>query len=204
MIHDRESTEARFFEEYDRMKLDLAEAQQKVMLLTDQLRQANAENQAFAYKVDFLKLEVDRVTASREQYERVAIRVSAKMEGATAMMIRQLGDLQEEIKAAAFAEVPGKVKDAPERPAEAEEPLSERISGKGELGLGIHGIPKEWPEGSFSLEVLGKLIGAADEPPAENPTKIDTRQIGRNYGAGFGDSASLLPPPRFGNGPINS
>jgi hypothetical protein len=192
MIQDRESTEARFFEEYDRMKLDLAEAQQKVMLLTDQLRQANAENQAFAYKVDFLKLEVDRVTASREQYERVAIRVSAKMEGATAMMIRQLGDLQEEIKAAAFAEVPGKVKDAPEAPPQPEKPPST---------LGISGIPKEWPEGSFSLEVLGRLIGSADEPP-ENDHEINAGQIGRNFGAGFGDSASLLPPARFGNGAV--
>jgi hypothetical protein len=174
MIHDRESTEARFFDEYDRMKLDLAEAQQKVMLLTDQLRSAHAENHGLAYKVDFLKLEVDRVTASREQYERVAIRVSAKMEGATAMMMRQLGDLQEEIKAAAFAEVPGKFKDAPEPAPQPEKPLS-RLD---------HPTPSAMGEAIIAVE-----------------------QIGRSFGAGFTEgntSASLLPPARFGNGPINS
>jgi hypothetical protein len=89
MIQDRESTEARFFDEYDRMKLDLAEAQKKVMLLTDQLRSAYAENQGLAYKVDFLTAEVLRVTASREQYERVAIRVSAKMEGGSVIEVSE-------------------------------------------------------------------------------------------------------------------
>jgi hypothetical protein len=172
MIQDRESTEARFFEEYDRMKLDLAEAEAKVMVLTDQLRSSQAENQALAYKVDFLTAEVSRVTASREQYERVAIRVSAKMEGATAMMIRQLGDLQDEIKAAAFAEVPGKVKDAPVTLPQAEKSLS------------------------------GEDSGYIDE--ACQPVAIDAAQVGKIFGAGFGDSASLLPPARFGNGPIKS
>jgi hypothetical protein len=178
MIHDRESTEARFFEEYDRMKLDLAEAQQKVMLLTDQLRSADAENQGLAYKVDFLKLEVDRVTASREQYERVAIRVSAKMEAATSMVMGQLADLLEEIKAAAFAEVPGKVKDAPVAAPQPEKPL---------------GI---WPE----------FANPADNDEIDIRDNIDTQDIAKTFGAGFGDSASLLPPARFGfgNGSINS
>jgi len=183
MIHDRESTEARFFDEYDKLKADLAESQLKVMLLTDQLRTANAENQALAYKVDFLKLEVDRVTASREQYERVAIRVSAKMEGATAMMIRQLGDLQEEIKAAAFAEVPGKVKDAPETVPKPEKPLL--ADGEG-----------------LTLEELGRIIGGTCETTDDLPGISDLAKIGRNYGAGFGDSASLLPPARFGSGAV--
>jgi hypothetical protein len=177
MIHDRESTEARFFDEYDKLKIDLAESQLKVMLLTDQLRTANAENQALAYKVDFLKLEVDRVTASREQYERVAIRVSAKMEGATAMMMRQLGDLQEEIKAAAFAEVPGKVKVATAAAPQPEKPLS----------------------GQDSAYIDDAM---RDDTDADGIALME--KIGRNYGAGFGGSASLLPPARFGNGPINS
>lgn len=172
MIQDRESTEARFFDEYDKLKADFAESQLKVMLLTDQLRTANAENQAFAYKVDFLTAEVSRVTASREQYERVAIRVSAKMEGATAMMIRQLGDLQEEIKAAAFAEVPGKVKDAPETAPKPEKPR----------------ILPDAP----ALMMATETIIAAEQIG---------RNFGAGFTEG-NTSASLLPPARFGNGTV--
>ena len=151
-IHDRDSTEAQFFDAYDKMKSDLADERQKNMLLTDQLREANGENRDLSYKVDFLTAEVARVTASREQYERVAIRVSAKMEGATAMMIRQLTDLQEEIKMAAFSEVPGAVASAPEAPLEGEKPPSEHT------GEPEHG-PSPWVN-DISAVAIGKTFGA--------------------------------------------
>lgn len=103
------STAAKFMDEYDGIKSDLAHARQEILLLSGQLRDANSETEKMAYKVDFLTAEITRISASREQYERVAIRVSAKMEGAVAMMVSQLGDLHAEIRDAAFTKVPGAV-----------------------------------------------------------------------------------------------
>jgi hypothetical protein len=184
------------------LQADLAAARQQNLVLSDQLRQANILNEGLAYKLDYMHQEVARVTASREQYERVAIRVSAKMEAATSMVMGQLAELQEEIRAAAFTKQQGPVQKTPQSPPEAVEPLLERLSGKGEPGLGIHGIPKEYPEGSFSLEMLGKLIGSDHEIEAGNPTSaiIATQGVGHVYEGG--NSASRLPPPRFGNGGI--
>jgi hypothetical protein len=155
----------------DALRSDLAAARQQNMVLTDQLRAAEARNEAMAHRVDFLTQEVGRVTASREQYERVAIRVSAKMEGATAMMLQQLQDLQDEIKSAAFAKVPGTVQNEPQPSLAAGQPI----------------LPPDGP----SLMTPEEAI-------------IAIEQIGRTFGAGFGDSASLLPPARFGNGGMQS
>ncbi len=130
----------------DALRLDLTAARQQNMVLIDQLREANTLNEALSYKIDFLTSEVARVTSSREQYERVAIRVSAKMEGATAMMIKQLQDLQDEIKTAAFAKVPGTVPIAPAEPAGA---VASDLDGH---------MP--------SAEIVGKLFGAGFESSA--------------------------------------
>lgn len=151
------------------LRLDLNAARQQVMLLTDQLREANSLNEALSYKVDFLTQEVGRVTTSREQYERVSIRVATIAESVANIAIKQLQDLQEEIKAAAFAKVPGAVQSTPVVPFT---------------------IPPQ--------PVENMLI---PEPSIE---EMEAKVIGKQFGAGFGDSASLLPPPRFGNGAVQS
>ena len=96
----------------DALRADLTASRQEVMLIKDQLREANTLNEALSYKVDFLTSEVARITASREQYERVSIRVATFAESCANVAIKQLQDLQEEIKAAAFAKVPGAVQTA--------------------------------------------------------------------------------------------
>jgi hypothetical protein len=151
-IHDRDSTEAQFFDAYDKLKSDLADERQKNMLLTDQLREANGENRDLSYKVDFLTAEVARVTASREQYERVAIRVSAFAESIASVAVKQLHDLQDEIKATAFAQVPGTVQSEPEAPPDASEPPSEHT-----------GEPAHGPSPSIddiSAVAIGKTFGS--------------------------------------------
>jgi seryl-tRNA synthetase len=107
------------------LQADLAAARQQNLVLADQLRAAEARNEAMAHRVDFLTAEVARVTASREQYERVAIRVSAKMEAATSMMMGQLAELQDEIRSAAFTLPPGTAPNVPATPAEPEKQSSE-------------------------------------------------------------------------------
>jgi hypothetical protein len=155
----------------DALRSDLAAARQQNMVLTDQLRAAEARNEAMAHRVDFLTQEVGRVTASREQYERVGIRASAMLESGTSMMIKLLQDLQDEIKSAAFAKVPGTVQNEPQPSLAAGQPI----------------LPADGP----SLMTADEAIVAIE-------------QIGRTFGAGFGDSASLLPPTRFGNGTLQS
>jgi hypothetical protein len=140
------------------LQADLAAARQQNLVLADQLRQANTLNEGLAYKLDFMHAEVVRVTASREQYERVAIRVSAKMEAATSMVMGQLAELQEEIRAAAFTKPAGTVEMAPARPAEA-------------------------PEPSYDTPIVGDATTISEF-------------------LRFADSASRLPPPRFGNGAV--
>lgn len=100
------STERQFFTEYDQMKTDLKQAQQEIILLTNQLRDANAETEKLAFKCDFLTREIARVTASREQYERVAIRVAAKMDGALDAWTAMAETMKDEIRDAAFTKVP--------------------------------------------------------------------------------------------------
>lgn len=104
------------------LRVDLNAARQQVMVLTDQLREANSLNEALSYKVDFLTKEVGRVTASREQYERVSIRVATFAESVASVAIKQLQDLQDEIKTAAFAKVPGAVQNPPAAIPDADKP----------------------------------------------------------------------------------
>lgn len=166
----------------DALRLDLTAARQQNMVLIDQLREANTLNEALSYKIDFLTSEVARVTSSREQYERVAIRVSAKMEGATAMMIKQLQDLQDEIKTAAFAKVPGAIPRSPAASVDDPRPHT--------------GEPEHAPSPSVSdidiekLHQIGRNFGAGFE---HSPL----------YEKAQG-SAGLLPPARFGNGAVKS
>lgn len=115
------TTEQQFFAEYDRMKADLTHARQEILLLSNQLRDSNAEQEKLAFKCDFLTKEVARVTASREQYERVAIRITAMMDGALDSHIALSQKMKDEIRDAAFTKVPGSPK-PPEPPAEPEEP----------------------------------------------------------------------------------
>jgi hypothetical protein len=122
-IHDRQSTEAQFFAEYDKLKSDYAESQMQVLVLTDQVRELTGINSNLKFQTDFLTAEVARVTASREQYERVGIRASAMLEAGTTMVMKLLEDLQEEIRIAAFAKVPGSVAAQPEGLEEGEKPL---------------------------------------------------------------------------------
>lgn len=100
------------------LQAELTDERDRNAVLTDQLRAANLLNEGLAYKLDFMHGEVARVTASREQYERVAIRVSAKMEAATSMVMGQLSELQEEIRQAAFTKPAEPVEIAPTAPAE--------------------------------------------------------------------------------------
>lgn len=101
-----DTTESRFFAEYDRMKGDLAHARQEILLISNQLRDANIETEKLAYKCDFLTQEVARVTASREQYERIAIRVSGKMDAALDALAATVDGIRDEIREAAFTKVP--------------------------------------------------------------------------------------------------
>ncbi len=102
------------------LRSDLASSRQENGMLRDQLREANTLNESLSYKVDFLTAEVSRVTVSREQYERISIRVSTVAESVVKVAMGQLEGLMDEIKAAAFTQVPGVLKEAPKASAEAE------------------------------------------------------------------------------------
>ena len=104
------TTEQQFFAEYDQMKDRLKAAEQQIMVLTDQLRTANTEGEALAYKNDFLTQEIARITTSREQYERIAIRSAAVLDGALTALVATIQQMQAEIRDAAFIKVPGSAK----------------------------------------------------------------------------------------------
>lgn len=101
-----ETTEARFFAEYDRTKADLAHARNEILLLSGQLKDAGMEQEKLAYKNDFLQRENARLLASRDQYERVAIRAAAVLDGALTAQIATIEKLQAEIREAAFTKTP--------------------------------------------------------------------------------------------------
>lgn len=175
------------------LRSDLAAERQRNAVLTDQLRAANILNEGLAYKLDFMHQEVARVTASREQYERVGIRASAMLEGGTSMMIKLLQDLQEEIRAAAFTSPPGVVETPPAAPAEAEKPVSE-----------IEGADFAPPIPSLEdieTALEDKILRGTGVRRVPSSQDIAAAQIGRAFGAGF-ESASLLPAHRFGNGAV--
>lgn len=101
-----ETTEARFFAEYDRTKADLAHARQEILLLSEQLGTANTENEKLSYKCDFLLQEMRRITASRDQYERVAVRLVGKMDGALDAWMAMAESMKNEIREVAFTKSP--------------------------------------------------------------------------------------------------
>lgn len=127
-----QTTERQFFAEYDRMKTDLAHARQEILLLSNQLRDANSEQEKLAFKCDFLTSEIARVTASREQYERVAIRVSGMMDGALDGLIAVAEKMKGEIREAAFTKTPSPPKPDPVPAEIAEAKLPELIAMAGQ------------------------------------------------------------------------
>jgi hypothetical protein len=223
------------------LQADLAAARQQNLVLADQLREANTLNEGLAYKLDYMHREVAKVTASREQFERVSIRVATLAESVATVAIKQLEEIRGEIRKAAFGKVPGAVQVAPAEPAGEDSGYIDDMMRGEDFELPIEaldairageyselpplgdsrrmpkslqamegeirdlmargdpepwpavGIPKGLPGEDFSLEQLGKFIGAANIP------EISAGQVAHTFRAGF-DSASLLPSPRLGNG----
>jgi hypothetical protein len=169
------------------LQADLSAARQQNLVLADQLRAADARNEAQAHRIDWLTGEVARVTASREQYERVAIRVSAKMEAATSMVMGQLAELQEEIREAAFTQTPGADPNAPAAPIIADNAY--------DANFPLRGLFQE-----STGEEYGPATPAGAVEPASPPFGADFSLEELGDFIGRVSSASLLPPARLGNG----
>jgi hypothetical protein len=122
-IHDRTPSETQFLRDHDQLKTDLAESQQQVMVLTDQVRELTGINSNLKFQNDFLIEQVERVTVDKAKFERVVVRVSAIADTIAATAQHQLADLREEIKLAAFIKVPGTVAAQPEGLEEGKKPL---------------------------------------------------------------------------------
>jgi len=129
-MNDRTTTEEQFLAEHNTaLKEDLKQARQEIALLSEQIRDGKSEQEKLAYKNDFLLAETVRLTASREQYERVAIRSTAILDGALTSLIATCQSLQSEIRDAAFTKVPGSAKiDPPAEPANANTVDVEKIA----------------------------------------------------------------------------
>jgi len=114
------TTEEQFLAEHNAaLKEDLKQARAENALLAKQIVEGQSEQEKLSYKTDFLLAETVRLTASREQYERVAIRSTAILDGALTALIATCQSLQAEIRDAAFTKVPGtpKTDTLPEEPA---------------------------------------------------------------------------------------
>ncbi len=133
------------------LRSDLAAARQQVMVLTDQLRDANALNEALSYKVDILVKQVAALDASKGQFERVSIRVATLAESVATVAIKQLEEIRDEIRLAAFAKVPGMI---PSSPAEPTDATASNISDP---------VPSV---DDLEAEIVGKLFGAGFEGSA--------------------------------------
>lgn len=92
------------------LKEDLKQARNEIATLAQQILDGKGEQEQLAYKNDFLLAETIRLTASREQYERVAIRSTAILDGALTALMATCESLQMEIRDAAFTKVPGAAK----------------------------------------------------------------------------------------------
>lgn len=92
------------------LKEDLKACRHENALLSEQIRDGKAEQEKLSYKNDFILAETVRLTASREQYERVAIRTTAILDGALTALLATCQSLQSEIRDAAFTKVPGTAK----------------------------------------------------------------------------------------------
>ena len=100
------------------LKEDLKQARNEIATLSQQIVDGQVEQEKLSYKNDFLVGEVARITASREQYERVAIRSTAILDGALTSLMSTVQQLQSEIRDAAFTKVPGSPKAAQTEPTE--------------------------------------------------------------------------------------
>lgn len=166
------------------LQSDLAAARQQNLVLADQLRAAEARNEGLAHKVDWQTKEIARITADREQFERISIRVATIAESVASVAIKQLKDLQSEIREAAFTKPSVAVPSEPATPIGADSGYIE------EAMRTVDGL---------SLEDLGNLIGAAREPD-ENMEGTDFDPPIAPLSAGR--TADLLPSPRIGNGDL--
>lgn len=114
---NQRTTEEQYLADHNAaLKEDLKQARNQIATLTKQIADGEAEQEKLSYKNDFLVGEVARITASREQYERVAIRSTAILDGALTSLMSTVQQLQSEIRDAAFTKVPGSPK-APETAA---------------------------------------------------------------------------------------
>jgi chromosome segregation ATPase len=139
MTQIEETTEARFFAEYDRTKDELAHARQEIALLTEQLRTANLENEKLSYKCDFLLKQVKQITDSRDQYERIAIRLVGKMDGALDAWTAMAEKMKEEIREAAFTKAPMVAPEPEKKPRPETDEAIEEVAKM--IGT-IHNLPK--------------------------------------------------------------
>ena len=119
------------------LRADINAARNQIMMLKDQLREAQTLNETLSYKIDYLTEEVARVTTSREQYERVSIRVATFAESVASVAIKQLQDLQEEIKSAAFSKVPGSVQNVTTSPNDVIPSMDDMVMAGKQFGAGF-------------------------------------------------------------------
>lgn len=111
-MNDR-TTEEKFLADHNTaLKEDLKQANNEIATLAKQVADGQSEQEKLAYKCDFILAENARLTASREQYERVAIRATALLDGALTSLMATVQQLQNEIRDAAFTKVPGAAKPA--------------------------------------------------------------------------------------------
>lgn len=116
---NQRTTEEQYLADHNTaLKEDLKQARNQIATLTQQITDGQAEQEKLAYKYDFLLGENARITASREQYERVAIRVAAIADGALTSLMSTVQQLQSEIRDAAFTKVPGSAKAPAAEPTE--------------------------------------------------------------------------------------
>jgi hypothetical protein len=160
------------------LQADLAAARQQNLVLADQLRAADARNEAQAHRIDFLIQDRERVIQAGVRDERIVIRIGTLAESVATIAIKQLEEIREEIRRAAFGKVPGTAQDVPAPPVGAVEPGKTVEPGRGPPTpiISVEQIAKTFGA-DFSLEGLGDFIGRVS-------------------------SASLLPPARLGNGAV--
>jgi|1185.fasta_scaffold26244_3 hypothetical protein len=102
------STEEQYLADHNAaLKEDLKQCRAENVLLQKQIADGVAEQEKLAWKQDFLLAETARLAASREQYERIAIRVSAILDGALTALMATVQQMHDEIRDAAFTKVPG-------------------------------------------------------------------------------------------------
>lgn len=106
-MNERTNEEQFLAEHNASLREDLKQARNEIATLAQQVLDGKAEQEKLSYKNDFLVSETVRLTASREQYERIAIRTAALADGALTSLMAALTQMHNEIRDAAFTKVPG-------------------------------------------------------------------------------------------------